>query len=94
MPKYNDNILNDLKAKQRGLEKSIEITPVKWAYAKALDSAKTQLALAKLGIHRIQSNQCNCGLIVERSIRFGHRDHKTKVPTNNIELVIDLEAGS
>ena len=94
MPKFNDNILNDLQAKVKKLEASIEITPVKWAYANALDSAKAQLALAKLGIHRIQSNQCNCGLIVERSIRFGHRDHKTKVPTNNIELVIDLEAGA
>ena len=91
MPEYNDNILDDLKNKKANLEKSIEISPVKWAYANALESAKTQLALAKLGIHRIQANQCNCGLIVTRSIKVGHRDHQTKAPTNTFELVIDVE---
>ena len=90
MPKYQDDIIGDLQAKVKYIEEKLKTTPVKWAYGNALESAKTQLALAKLGIHRIQANQCNCGLIVERSIKFGHRDFKTKMITNNFQLVIDL----
>ncbi len=90
MPKYNDSIIKDLKARQRSLENSIETSPVKWAYKNSLEDAKTQLALAQRGVHRILDNQCNCGLIVERSIKHGHRNHKTKVLTNNFELVITL----
>lgn len=90
MPKYNDSIIKDLKARQRSLENSIETSPVKWAYKKPLEDTKTQLALAERGIHRILDNQCNCGLIVERSIKHGHRDHKTKVLISQFELVIRL----
>ena len=90
MPKYNDNIIEALKGKVKKLEGSIEITPVKWAYGKTLEETKAQLTLAKLGIHSIQSNQCNCGLIVERSIKVGHRNHKTREPTLNFQLVIKL----
>ena len=90
MPKYQDDIIGDLKAKVKHIEEQLKTTPVKWAYGNALESAKTQLALARLGIHRIQANQCNCGLFVERSIKLGHRDFETKMTTTKFQLVIDL----
>lgn len=90
MPKYIEDIEADLKAKEASLLKSISITPVKWAYGNALDDVRKQLKLANSGVHYIVDNVCNCGLVVGRTIKHGHREHNTKVPVNSFEFVIKL----
>ena len=87
---YVDNIQDELRNHLKELEDRIKATPVKWAYGPALAGAKLQLDLAKLGVHRVQNNICNCGLIVERGIKLGHRVHGTKTKTREIQLVIEF----
>jgi hypothetical protein len=90
MPEYVEDIEAELKAREVRLLNSIRITPVKWAYGPALDDVRKQLNLASAGVHYIVGNVCNCGLIVGRTIKHGHREHKTKVPVNTFEIVITL----
>mgnify|MGYP000028109179 FL=1 len=90
MPEYVEDIVNNLKAREVSLLKSLSITPVKWAYGNALDEVRKQLKLASAGVHYIVDNVCNCGLVVGRTIKHGHREHKTKMPVNSFEIVIKL----
>ncbi len=90
MYRYIDDIAKHLKDREAQLRESISITPVKWAYGNALDEVRKQLKLANSGVHYIVDNICNCGLVVGRTIKHGHREHKTKVPVNSFEIVIKL----
>jgi len=90
MPNYKENLIAELEDFEAHLKEKTKSGPVRWAYAPILEQTQKQLALAKLGIHRIADNVCNCGLIVERSIKHGHRDHKTKHQVREFSLVIDF----
>ena len=90
MPKYQDDIIEHLKDRVDRFNVSIKISPVKWAYTKPRGQALLQIKLAQIGVHRIMDGVCNCGLLVERSIKHGHRDHKTKHRVREVDLVIHL----
>lgn len=81
-PLYNDKVLEE--AQERiDLWKA---SPVKWAGKGAAEANQKFIDLAKLGIHYVLHEQCNCGLQVINANTTGHRDHTTKELVTTFEL--------
>ena len=95
MPKYLDTILVTRKAK---LEEYTELirggrlnASVGWPISRLKQELQIHIALADLGVHHIYKGVCNCGLVVTRYPKTGHRYHNTNEPVRNpFRLTIDI----
>ena len=84
MPEYQDDVLEMRQAKKEKYDDLINSgglsASVGWPISLLRAELIIHLALADLGVHHIFKEVCNCGLVVTRYPKTGHRDHKTKEP--------------
>ena len=84
MPKYQDDVLETRQAKKEEYDALIDSgrlsASIGWPISLLRAELIIHLALAELGVHHIFKEVCNCGLVVTRYPKTGHRKHDTKEP--------------
>lgn len=84
MPKYQEDVIQERRALKERYDDLINSgrigTNVGWPISLLRAELIIHLALAELGVHHIFKSVCNCGLVVTRYPKTGHRHHTTKEP--------------